>query len=126
MASHGRNTLASRLRHRGDGRGPLSFVVRHHRGIVAAVALVLVAVALVVWPYEMASERRALLRMNPDARRELYVTSQRDAQAICAQAQHERALDDRCVDSATFLLSFPECDQACQAFAEAHQRRPTR
>ncbi len=64
--------------------------------------------------------------MRPEARRVLYDEARRNAEALCTQAPEERALRDRCADSAAFLLAFPECDDECRGFARAYSRGPTR
>jgi hypothetical protein len=101
------------------------FGARHWGALLAAIVITfLIAVAL--WPAGPAGERRALLRMPPEARRELYDETRRNADALCAQAPRERALLERCADSAEFLREFPECDADCRAFARAHGHGPTR
>lgn len=101
----------------GKGRRPLAVVAIV---LVAAIALALVSPGLLL------SERRGLLRLPPEERRELYEESWRNATAICSRAATEHALDDRCVDAAAFLRAFPECDAACQAFTREHERGATR
>jgi len=94
--------------------------------IAVALLVALLGVTVVFGPGGLAGERRALLRMQPEERRALFDETRRNADALCTQAQTEAALRDRCVDTASFLRVFPECDEACQAFARAHQRGPTR
>ena len=96
----------------------------HH----ARVALAAVGVALL---FALAfrsggpAERRTLLGMSPEARRALYEETRRSTELLCSSAAGSGLLD-RCVDSAAFLLAFPECDEQCRAFARAHRRAPTR
>jgi hypothetical protein len=98
---------------------------RHWRGLVAVLVGLLLAVVL-LRPDGIAAERRALLGMAPVERRTLFDETRRNAEALCAQAQSQPALLDRCLDSTAFLLAFPECDEACRAFGRAHRRLPTR
>jgi hypothetical protein len=88
--------------------------------------IVAVGVAILLWSGGLTGERRAIVRMDPVERRALYDETHRNAVALCSQARSEDALRDRCVESASFLLEFPECDEACHAFARAHERGPTR
>lgn len=98
------------------------------RNWIIGLTLFIAALALVVvwWSAGAEAERRALLRMRPEDRRALYQETTRNADAVCAQAHAERALRDRCIDAAAFLRLFPECDDACMAFARSHQQGPTR
>jgi hypothetical protein len=119
MATHGRDTLDSSL-------PASSFAARHKKGLLVTLAIALLGFTLLLLPGGLAGERRALLRMDPQERRVLYDETRRNAEAICSQSETVRALRDRCVDSASFLLAFPECDEECQVFAHAHQLQPTR
>ncbi len=103
-----------------------AFVPRHWKGLLAAVVVGVVIVVVKLWPGGLAAERRALVKMRPEERRALYQETFRNAGALCAQAQREPALLDRCQGSVAFLLAFPECDAECRAFADAHRRGPTR
>jgi hypothetical protein len=126
MATHGRNALESSPRREAAKRKDLSFASRHGVGLLVALVVGLLAAAVLLWAGGLVGERRALLRMNPEERRGLYDETRRNAEAICSRAGTEPALRDRCIDSASFLLAFPECDEACQTFARAHGREPTR
>ena len=109
----------------GEGR-VRRFAARRWRGALVVLALmVLGAVVALQWG-GAAAERRALERMPPVERAALYEKTLRGAESLCAQAGTDDALRDRCADSASFLLLFPECDNACRALARAHRRGPTR
>jgi hypothetical protein len=99
---------------------------RWRKWALGAAVVTLGALAAVVWFGERADERRALLRMDPDDRRALYEKSFRNAEALCEQAKKDTALLDRCEDAAAFLRIFPECDETCRVFGEAHRRGATR
>lgn len=100
---------------------------RHSRLLATIVALVVAMVALVLlMTRERADERSAVARVDPETRREIFTQTMHAARALCAQAERDRALSDRCIESAEFLLEFPECDEACVAFARAHRREATR
>jgi FAD/FMN-containing dehydrogenase len=104
-----------------------SFVGRHWRILAVALAA-LSAIAVMLWPGGEAAERRALLRMAPAERRALYDEMLRSTESLCArsEAATSAALRDRCVQSTRFLRAFPECDDACQRLARAHEPGPTR
>jgi len=121
MATLFRSTTEPRTLH-GTGTHPL--FTHHARVIIAALGVaLLLAVAL---RSGGPAERRTLLEMRPEARRELYEETRRSTEMLCSPSTGGPGLLDRCVDSAAFLLSFPECDEQCRAFARAHQRAPTR
>jgi hypothetical protein len=72
------------------------------------------------------SERQAIATMPTTERSALYVQVLRTTEMICARAHDDDGLAERCRGSASFLLTFPECDDACRSLARAHQRGPTR
>jgi cytochrome b pre-mRNA-processing protein 3 len=94
--------------------------------MVAVPAVALLLAVVVFWPGGLAAERKALIRMPAEERRELYDETRRNAESLCAGAHRERALIGRCERTAEFLQAFPECDEACVAFARAQRREPTR
>jgi hypothetical protein len=93
--------------------------------LVAMAALVLAGV-VALGIGERGSERRALEAMDPTQRRELYEETRRASETMCEQARSKDALEDRCIELMGLLAAFPECDDACRAFAAAHERGPTR
>jgi hypothetical protein len=93
---------------------------------VVVLAFVAVAAFVAIGLGGGAAERNAIHAMPDPQRRELYEDTRRTSEALCAQAQATMSLEDRCIDLAEFLLSFPECDDACRAFAAAHRHRPSR
>lgn len=128
MALLGRNPreLDSADTHTRSAFALLGSRVTHDWVIALTLFIAAFGLALVWWSAGAEGERRALLRMRAEDRRALYQETTRNADAVCAQAQAEHALRDRCIDAAGFLRLFPECDDACQTFARAHQHGPTR
>lgn len=115
------------LFHEAPARGLRAFLARRWRTLLFSLAVIIgAAVFLVSVKWAQDAERRALLRMDPRARRTMFEEAQRNAEAMCSHAQGEPALSDRCIDAAQFLLAFPECDDACVGFARRHERKATR
>lgn len=91
------------------------------------VALAILLLAVLVFALQSAqSDRAAVMRMSPEARQELYVRTLRSTESLCTQAAKDESMRGRCVDSSRFLLSFPECDEACRALAQPHFGGATR
>ena len=86
------------------------------------VLALVVALAVGVWGWLRNADSRALASMDPDLRRELFVRSRAEAEALCARPD----LEDECRSRLEFLERFPECDASCRALAAAHRRRPAR
>ncbi len=63
-------------------------------------------------------ERQALVAMPAAERVELYRRTLQDLEH-CARPGAPVAFHARCVESATLILRFPECDRRCQALAHA-------
>ena len=103
-----------------------SFVAQHWKGLIVALVLALFGAFLASRLLGVGRETSALLRMPSDQRKVLYDQTLRSTQSLCAQAETDGARVDRCVDSAQFLLAFPECDDACRTFASAHRHGSTR
>lgn len=109
------------------GKGQMRlFAGRRWRGVLLVLALMILGTLVVLRWGGPAAEKRALERMPPAERAALYEKTLRGAESLCAQAGADDALRDRCADSASFLLLFPECDDACRALARTHRREPTR
>jgi hypothetical protein len=64
--------------------------------------------------------------MNPAERRAMFDETRRNASLLCAKAATEPALSDRCMETAHFMLAFPECDAACIEFVRSHEHEATR
>ncbi len=93
--------------------------------LVTAGALVL-GIIIALWGQGEGAERRALARMDPATRRDLYARTLHNAEVLCEQAHADEALRDRCVESVDFLQLFPECDDKCQALTGRFKRQPSR
>jgi hypothetical protein len=75
------------------------------------------AVALVIagFAWRGAADRRALDELPASQRQELYLRVLDDVERFCRPPAE--ALDGWCREQASFLASFPECDQRCEALA---------
>ncbi len=82
--------------------------------------LLLLAVVI----YDLTAERRAIEKMEPQARAALYQETWKSFRTLC-QEQASLALASRCREQAQFIQSFPECDEACrqQLVSAAHPQR---
>jgi len=80
------------------------------KDLLAMVALGAVLALLVGW---LASERRAVLAMEPAAREAVFREAWEGFQRLCVETR-EAALRARCREEARFLLLFPECQGACR------------
>ncbi|TQF16642.1 hypothetical protein FJV41_07420 [Myxococcus llanfairpwllgwyngyllgogerychwyrndrobwllllantysiliogogogochensis] len=69
----------------------------------------------------LASERRAVLSLEPDARAAVFDDAWAGFQRLCSTPMHT-GLVPRCREQARFLLLFPECQGACQEQARLHGR----
>jgi hypothetical protein len=126
MTTHATPSVGSR---RSADREPIrpKGGARHHwRGFLAGLAFALLVAVALMWQGGQTAERNALLRMTPEDRRVLFEESRRHAEAVCGRADADTGLVERCADAATFLLAFPECDQACESFVRARRHGPTR
>lgn len=79
-----------------------------------------VAAIVVMWISWTPSESRAIERMSPELRAQLYRETLAATRTLCEAARTDDTLRDRCSSSAEFLLEFPECDDTCHTFASAH------
>ena len=119
---------------RGDGSPPFEkrpirqrLDFGRYQGMVAAVGTVIVVVLLsLLWIWQSGQERRGLLEMPAVERAALYRETRQNTDVLCREAAIQPWLDGRCRSAAEFLLSFPECDADCTAFARAHTSQPAR
>jgi hypothetical protein len=89
------------------------------RWLVMAAAFVALAI-VVVWLWRGKGEAGAVRRMPPDERAQLFQETYAATRTVCEAARTDDALDERCASWADFLLDFPECDEACRAFAKPY------
>jgi hypothetical protein len=109
-----RPTIVSRLPPR-RGRDSLPWALR--------IAFVLAASAVIaVWGWLRDADSRALAAMDADLRRELFVHTRAEAEALCGRPE----LRSECHDRLQFLSRFPECDESCQRFVALHRPGATR
>jgi hypothetical protein len=87
--------------------------------MLAALAFVVAAVVVAWLSWGHGGESRALERMSPETRAELYRETLAETRTLCEVARTDESLRDRCSSSAEFLLEFPECDDTCHTFASA-------
>jgi hypothetical protein len=99
---------------------------KHSRIVVAVLAAIVLVATIGVWAWTKDAERRALLRMAPDERAVLYRETRASTESLCKRAEVDSTFRTRCLDSAQFLLVFPECDDACHAFARQFTAQPSR
>lgn len=99
---------------------------RRHKVLLVAIVLGALAALLLLEVDRRTAERRALSTMDAETRGALYEETRHTGESVCAQARTNEAFQDRCADLAEFLASFPECDDACRAFAASHKHSPTR
>ena len=118
--------MATHVQDSGHGAPIRLFFTEHWKGLLVALVLAFAVALAATRLIGDGAETRAVERMPDAQRRALYEQSLRSTQSLCAQAETDGALVDRCAGSAQFLLAFPECDDACKAFASAHRRGPTR
>ena len=62
----------------------------------------------------LTEERRALSQLEPGTRSQLFGETWRSFETLCRQPGLEPELWSRCAEQARFLLSFPECQDACR------------
>ncbi|WP_163867777.1 hypothetical protein [Myxococcus eversor] len=74
--------------------------------------------AMVGW---LASERRAVLTLEPESRAAVFDDAWASFQRLCSAPLHT-GLVPRCREQARFLLLFPECQGACREQAQLHGR----
>lgn len=118
--------MATQVQDSGHGAPIRLFFTDHWKGVLVALVLAFAVALAATRLVGDGAETRAVERMPDAQRRALYEQSFRSTQSLCAQAETDVALADRCVGAAQFLLAFPECDDGCRAFAGAHRQGPTR
>jgi hypothetical protein len=102
-------------------------LVRYRARLLVGFAVAGALAVAVVRQRQAGQEERQAIATMPDAeRRALYEQVLRSAELLCARARTNDALLDRCTDSATFLLTFPECDDGCRQLSRIHHRGATR
>ena len=74
--------------------------------------------------FQQMAPRRAVLRLPPPERAELFARTRAEAEALCAR--HESVFEEECARRLELLRLFPECEADCQRFVGAHQARPAR
>lgn len=128
MATHGPHPHLARFVRGSERAGDhfAAFSARHWAALLVVALLAVAATILMLRPGLIEGERNALLRMAPEERRALYTQTRRNAEMLCEHARQEEALADRCAAAARFLAAFPECDEECRTFANAHYPGPTR
>ncbi|MCP3099259.1 hypothetical protein LZ198_10290 [Myxococcus sp. K15C18031901] len=85
------------------------------KDLLAMVALGCALALVVGW---LASERRAVMSLEPAARAAVFRESWEGFQRLCVKTR-EPALVPRCREEARFLLLFPECQDTCRELARA-------
>lgn len=107
-------------------------VIAHMRRIhkliaAAALGFVGVVVVMMLWMTGDRGESRTIQAMPADDRALLFDRSYAAARAICDQTRDKDAFRARCAGMSEFVLEFPECDDACRAFASQYApREPSR
>lgn len=92
------------------------------RGLLALAVLLAALLLASFWSVSQ-SRRRAVEALVPGRRAALFEQALASARAVCAAGP---GLHDECVRQSEFLLEFPECREACRAFANAQLRPPSR
>jgi hypothetical protein len=85
-----------------------------------------VIAAIAFFQVDRGDERAAIGELPAQERRALYERTLRTLASSCAPIKQRQGLADHCREQAEFIVQFPECDGACRALAEPHQRKPTR
>lgn len=100
---------------------------KHYRHWMTGAAVVLVlGGVLASWMLSDRTEEKTVRDMDPADRSALHEATLRNVDLLCARADTETVLRDRCSDAAAFLLAFPECDEACRDHARSLTRKPAR
>ncbi|MDB4966905.1 MAG: hypothetical protein JWN44_2594 [Myxococcales bacterium] len=82
-------------------------------GLLAALSAVALSVALTAWRDHRLGA--AITSLPTALQQETYDHVRDELMHLCATDRLR--LDDRCRDQASFLLAFPQCDDACRALA---------
>ena len=100
---------------------PLFGMSRKQRRVLLLVGAFVTGVLVVLlWVWRQPSEPDALRRMPPENRAKLFQQTYDATRTLCDVARTDDALRERCAGSASFLVDFPECDDACRTFAGAY------
>jgi cytochrome b pre-mRNA-processing protein 3 len=91
--------------------------------VLATLLLAVLAIALL---WNMGAEDRAIARMDPVHRREVYERALGEVRSLCGTSPRTDALEKRCAEQIQFIVKFPECDAPCQDIARTHAPRPTK
>jgi hypothetical protein len=97
---------------------------RDRAGWALAILVVLAAVVAFIWI--TGAESRAIERMEPIERRQVYESAFGEFERLCGAGPRGDALERRCTEQAAYVLKFPECDARCQQVARLHAPRPTK
>jgi hypothetical protein len=99
---------------------------RRDSAAIWAAAAVAVIAAIGLWIWGATAERRAIEALGPEERRGLFVRTKENLRSACAATSEP--LVAYCQQQASFLLEFPECDEACKALARGQiaHTQPTR
>lgn len=90
---------------------PVRVLVPRHR-VAARIAMVLVPLLLLVaWVWWLGAERRAIRALPALERAALFEHTMRGFDDLCVPPRS--GLEQHCRRQASFLVSFPECDEHC-------------
>jgi hypothetical protein len=82
----------------------------------------LIAIALLAWITITNSRWYALRRLPQAQRAQLFQSVRQTVESSCASS--EPALQAECRDQLDFLVTFPECDAACESLAARYRPLP--
>jgi hypothetical protein len=88
--------------------------------------VLLLVVLVVAFLWNLGAEDRAIARMEPVHRREVYERALGEVRLLCGTSPRTDALEKRCAEQIQFILKFPECDGTCQDIARSHEPLPTK
>ena len=74
------------------------------------------------WGWLENADTRALAAMDADLRKELFVRTRAETEALCARPE----LKGECQDRLQFLARFPECEASCRELIVRHRPGATR
>jgi cytochrome b pre-mRNA-processing protein 3 len=118
--THSRHTEGDELD--ADGHSPSKV-----RRVLTLSALGLVVGGMILsWLWERGAEKRALMNLSPQERRPVYTRELENLHVLCGDGPGKEAMAERCRTQAEFLLDFPECDAACQAFVQEQRPHATK
>jgi hypothetical protein len=99
-------------------------VFRRREWLLLGILIVGALALTVTWGFKVTATRRAILRLPPAERAELFRRTRAEADALCGR--HESSFEEECRRHVELLLNFPECDEECARFARAHLYQPVR